>query len=111
MVRMFVTSQCLDMSSFEFRAAPDGIKLIYLDEDRRCAPPSYSRDYEIYRWNAEVSQFEQIESGQVATETPDTFWQSALSILLEIAAMFIAGILFVGLVILFVSKRHTPKQT
>jgi hypothetical protein len=111
MERVFVTSQCLRMSSFDFRPASDGIKLIYVDEDRRCVAPSYSRDYEIYRWNAEASQFEQIESGQVAKETPDTFWQSALSVLLEIAAVFIAGILFVGLVIVFVLKRNSPKQT
>ena len=109
--RVFITSQCLQMSSFEFRTASDGAKLIYLDEDRRCVPPSYSREYEIYRWNAKASQFERVESGKVAKETADTFWQSALSVLLEIAVVLIAGILFAGLVILFVLKRSVRQRT
>ncbi len=107
--RVFVTSQCLQVSSFEFRTAPDDAQLIYWDEDYHCDPPSSSRDYAIYRWDANTSQFKRIESGKVAKETPDTFWQSVLAVLIEVVAVPAAGILLVGLVVLFVLRKNARK--
>ncbi|HTP10915.1 MAG TPA: hypothetical protein VMP08_21825 [Anaerolineae bacterium] len=108
--RVFVTSQCLQVSSFEFRTAPDGAQVIYWDEDYHCDPPSSSRDYAIYRWDANTSQFKRIESGKVAKETADTFWQAVLIVLMELAAILIVGILFVALVA-FLLRKGGPKQT
>jgi hypothetical protein len=108
--RVFVISQCLQVSSFEFRTSPDGTRLIYLDEDYHCDPPSSSRDYAIYRWDANTSQFRRIESGEVAKVTVDTFWQSVLIVLMEFAAILIVGILFVALVA-FLLRKSGSKQT
>ena len=108
--RVFVSSQCLQMSSFEFRTAPDGAQLIYRDEDYHCDPPSSNRDYAIYRWDANTSQFKSIESGKVAKETADTFWPAVLIGLMKYSAMLIVGILLVTLVA-FLLRKGGPKQT
>ena len=49
MERIFVSDQCLPMSSFEIRATSDGSRVIYRDTDIVCDPPSFHRDYTIYR--------------------------------------------------------------
>jgi len=108
MKRIFVSDQCLPMSTFEFRTAPDGAELIYVDEDLRCVPPSSRRDYAIYRWNAENSQFEQIESGQVAKTSPDPLWDALISIYIMPVAV-VAGVVMLGLVAWLVSKRKSAK--
>jgi hypothetical protein len=48
MERIFVSDSCLPMSSFEIRTTVNDVKTIYLDEDRRCDPPSSRRDYDLY---------------------------------------------------------------
>jgi hypothetical protein len=104
MKTVFVTSQCLEMSSFEFRTAPDGTKLIYLDEDRRCDLPSSSRNYEIYQWSTTKSQFERIESGQIAKSTPDPFWSALLVVYVLPVTAIIMGVV-IGLIIWLRSKK------
>jgi hypothetical protein len=110
MERVFVLSQCLQMSSFEFRTASDGTILIYLDEDRHCAGGSSSRNYAIYRWNAETSQFESLESGKIAKETPDPFWNALLEVcVLPPIAMIFALAIVGGLIVWQRSKKKHAK--
>jgi len=107
--QIFVLSQCLQTSSFEFRTAPDGAKLIYLDEDRLCAPPSFRRDYEILRWDAKISQFESIESGQIAKTSPDPLLDSLISIYIIPIVTIVAGAIVIGVVAWRASKRKSAK--
>lgn len=62
---VFIFTQCLAFSSFEFRVSQGGAaKEIYTDQDRHCEPPwSSGRTYNLLQWNG--SRFVTVESGIV----------------------------------------------
>lgn len=98
--RAFFASMCAALSSLEFRAAPEGRKLIYLDEDLRCNPPSSSRTYSVYRWDATASQFERVESGEIAKWTLGPFCQNVI---------VVVSTTLIGLTIWLIAKRKRTK--
>ena len=62
--RILLLDQCLAFSSFEFRSAANGARVIYRDSDTKCVTPfSDQRYYEILKWNED--RFEVVGSGTV----------------------------------------------
>lgn len=93
---------CLAFNSFEFRDGPDeGVKDIYLDEDRDCDPPwSSQRTYTIMRWDG--SRFMPSESGTIEISTTSPSWMNMFCIISFVSIVVISGIT----VIFFIRMRQ-----
>lgn len=108
MERIFVSDQCLPMSSFEIRVAPDGTKVIYRDEDRRCDPPSIRRDYGLYQWDTEAARFKLIESGEIDKWAPNTFMDLVYGACIA-SPLVVVTTLLIGAIVWMRRKRQLAK--
>lgn len=109
MERIFVSDQCLPMSSFEIRTTSDGARIIYRDTDIVCDPPSYHRDYTIYRWDTKTMRFELVESGKIDKTSPDPFWDAFLSVVIVPVVIVIAGVLILAMSIIWHERKKGTK--
>jgi hypothetical protein len=99
------------MSSFEIRTIPDGAKIIYRDTDIVCDPPSFYRDYTIYRWDAKAARFELVESGKIDKWSPDPFWDAFLSVVIIPVVIVIASVLILAVSVIWRERKKGTKPS